>query len=130
MAKEAILIFSPTAMQILAGEGGPRRGKTIEAILPPMGWNRPKTPGQDGWLFKDLGGAGEGKKVCAELRGGKTSGLLFLGAFDDEAGYILFPFDVTVINQGDEPNRRGPHHKSHDNRGSPSIHLCLTSWPR
>jgi hypothetical protein len=42
MAKEAILFLSPKAMQTLAGEGDPQRGKMIEAIFPPMGWNRPK----------------------------------------------------------------------------------------
>jgi hypothetical protein len=60
---------------------------------------------------------------AAEL--GKARKLCFFGSFEEKAGEVFFPSDVAVIDEGNQPDARGPYHQTNDQGGSQSIHLSL-----
>jgi hypothetical protein len=64
-----------------------------------------------------------GSTPAAEF--GKARKLCFFGSFEEKAGEVFFPSDIAVVDEGDQPDARGPYHKTNDQGGSQSIHLSL-----
>jgi hypothetical protein len=53
---------------------------------------------------------------------GKARKLGFFGSFEEKGGEVFFPLEEAPVDDGNQPDTRGPYHKTNDQGGSQSIH--------
>jgi len=56
---------------------------------------------------------------------GKAGKLSLFGSFEEKGGEVFFPLEEAAVDEGNQPDARGPYHKTNDQGGSQSIHLSL-----